>query len=123
MKIMRSNFVSSIVMSVALFSGSVFAHATLNSAVPAADAKVAKAPAQVVLNFNEKLEGAFSNIKLTDGAGKEIKGGKAQVDTTDPTLLKLDTPELATGTYIVNWNAVGPDGHRRKGSYRFTVGQ
>jgi methionine-rich copper-binding protein CopC len=98
----------------------VFAHATVKQSIPAAGAQLDKAPPQIVLTFNENVEPAFSTIDVKDFSGKAV-GGKAFVDTSDPVLLKLDLPALASGSYQVSWVAVGPDGHRRKGSYSFTV--
>lgn len=98
----------------------VFAHATVKESIPAAGATLDKAPAQVVLTFNEKVEPAFSSIDVKDFSGKAV-GGKAFVDPVDPVLLKMDLPALSAGAYQVSWVAVGPDGHRRKGSYSFTV--
>lgn len=123
MKKSGSMMLGSVMASLALFSSSAFAHAVLKSTVPQADAKLAKAPAELALTFNERLEGAFSGIQLTDGAGTPVKTGKAEVDPANPARLKLGLPDLAPGTYTVNWSAVGSDGHRRKGTYRFTVGQ
>ncbi|WP_395408251.1 copper homeostasis periplasmic binding protein CopC [Pseudoduganella sp. UC29_106] len=99
----------------------VFAHATVKQSIPAAGATLDKAPQQIVLTFNEKVEPAFSSIELKDFSGKAVGESKAFVDSADPVLLKLDLPSLAAGSYQVNWVAVGPDGHRRKGSYSFTV--
>lgn len=99
----------------------VFAHATVKESVPASGAVLVKSPQQIVLTFNEKVEPAFSSIDVKDFSGKAVAGSKAFVDPADPILLKLDLPSLGSGAYQVNWTAVGPDGHRRKGAYSFTV--
>lgn len=102
-------------------SASVWAHAALQSATPAKDAEVAAAPKEITLQFNEKLEAAFSSAKLVDSTGKEVPTEKAALDTANPSVLKLAVPALAPGKYKVEYVGVGHDGHRRKGDYSFTV--
>lgn len=110
-----------LITSSAALSGSAFAHAAIKESSPSASATLNTPPKEVVLVFNEKLEGAFSSIKVLDKAGKEVATSKARVDASDPTKLHLDVPTLTSGTYTVRWTAVGPDGHPRKGDYAFTV--
>lgn len=110
-----------LIASAAAVSGSAFAHAAIKESSPPASATLDTPPKEVVLVFNEKLEGAFSSIKVLDKAGKEVPSSKARVDASDPTKLHLDVPTLGSGAYTVRWTAVGPDGHPRKGDYTFTV--
>ena len=100
---------------------SAWAHATLKSATPAKDAEITTAPKEIALQFNEKLEAAFSNAKLVDSAGKEVATDKATLDAADPSVMKLAVPALKAGTYKVEYVGVGHDGHRRKGDHSFTV--
>ena len=101
--------------------GMAWAHAALKSATPAKGAELASAPSEVTLRFNEKLAAAFSNIKVVDSAGKTVTTGKAALDAADPSVMKVAVPALAAGKYTVQFIAVGDDGHRRTGSYSFTV--
>jgi len=100
--------------------GAVWAHATLQTARPAKDAVVA-APAEITLQFNEKLEGAFSSARVVDSAGMEIRTDKAVLDPGNLAVLKLALPALPAGKCTVEYVVVGHDGHRRKGDYAFTV--
>lgn len=102
-------------------ASSAWAHAALKSATPAKDAEVASAPKEITLQFNEKLEAAFSNAKLVDSTGKEVTTDKATLDAADASVMKLTVPALAPGKYKVEYVGVGHDGHRRKGDYSFTV--
>lgn len=97
-----------------------WAHATLQSSVPAKDTEVS-APKEVTLHFNEKLEAAFSTAKVVDGSGKPVTSGKAVLDQKDPAILRVPVQNLAPGKYTVQFGVVGHDGHRRKGEYSFTV--
>jgi hypothetical protein len=117
-----SKTILSILLAAAATMGtaSAWAHAVLQSAAPAKDAEVA-APKEVVLHFNEKLEAAFSSIKVVDSQGKAVSTDNAVVDEADPAAIKVAVPTLATGKYTVQFVAVGHDGHRRNGQYSFTV--
>jgi methionine-rich copper-binding protein CopC len=97
-----------------------WAHASLQSANPATDSIVA-APTEITLQFNEKLENAFSGARVVDGAGREVSMGKAALDKANPSIMKIAVPALAAGRYKVEYVGVGHDGHRRKGEYSFTV--
>ena len=100
---------------------SVWAHAGLQSSTPAKDAEVAVAPKEIIVQFNEKLEAAFSSAKLVDSTGKEVTTEKATLDAGNPSVMKLAVPVLHPGKYKVEYVGVGHDGHRRKGDYSFTV--
>jgi methionine-rich copper-binding protein CopC len=97
------------------------AHASLKSSTPAAGATVDASPKEISLTFNEKVEDTFSAITIKDAAGKDVATSKAHVDAADGMTLHLDAPTLASGTYSVQWVAVGHDGHRRTGDFKFTV--
>jgi len=120
---LAQKYVLSAVFAAATMLGytSAWAHATLKSAIPAKDAEVTSAPKEITLQFNEKLEAAFSNAKVVDSTGKEVTTDKATLDAADPSIMKLAAPALTTGTYKVEYVGVGHDGHRRKGDYSFTV--
>lgn len=108
---------------VALCGASPFvsAHAVLKEAVPSAGSVLHATPKEVALTFNEKIEGAFSAISLTDPKGKPVATGKAHLDPENAATLQLALPTLPPGEYGVHWTVVGRDGHRRKGEYTFTV--
>lgn len=93
-----------------------FAHATLKSSDPAANASV-KSPSLIRLVFSESLEPAFSGATLSDAAGKKIPV-PASVGGTTITLMPLS---LKPGAYKVTWHTVGHDTHRISGNFSFKV--
>lgn len=99
------------------------AHAQLRSASPAAGSRVQTAPAEVVVNFSESLEGAFSTLIVRDATGKRIDKADSHVDRDDKTTMRVSLPPLEPGTYTVDWRAVSTDTHRVNGSFTFRVGQ
>lgn len=112
---------TSVLAGTVLASHVAWAHAKLENAVPAAGATLDVAPKEISLNFNEKLEAAFSSVKLADSAGQDIGTAKSHLDPANPSILRLDLPNLKPGTYVVHWTVVGQDSHHIKDEYKFTV--
>jgi copper resistance protein C len=94
-----------------------FAHTTVKSSVPAANASVKSLPTVVKLTFSEHLS-ILPKVSVEDSAGNVINSGKATLDgavVTQPV-----TPTVA-GKYTVKWSAVAQDGDRSTGSFVFTL--
>jgi len=99
------------------------AHAHLARSTPASNSTVSPAPKEVVLWFTERLEPAFSTIELHDEKGAPVQIGKAQLDQSDHTRLRLALKALPPGTYKVIWHVLSVDTHRTQGNFSFRVGQ
>lgn len=121
MKAFHTIIFSAAMTTAALASPFASAHASLKSSIPAAGATVARAPKEISLTFNEKVEEAFSTVTLADGHGKPVASSKAKVDAGNPAILRMQAPALSAGAYTVSWAVAGHDGHRRKGAFTFTV--
>lgn len=108
---------------VSLFAAPVvFAHAHLQSQMPAANATVEQAPQALRLQFSEGVEPAFSGVKITGPDGKAVSTGKVTRDAKDDKILTVPLNEtLSAGEYQVAWHVVSVDSHKTKGQYRFTV--
>ena len=61
----------------------VSAHAFLDRAVPAVGSSVHASPTELKLWFTERLEPAFSKVRVLDGGGKQVDRGDGRVDATD----------------------------------------
>ena len=105
----------------ALCSPAAMAHAVIKQSVPAHGARLAVAPKEVTITFNEKVEKMFTSATLTTAAGATVATAKATLDPANPAMLRLPLPVLQSGAYVVKWVAVGRDGHRRTGDIGFTV--
>ncbi|AMS17413.1 hypothetical protein A3218_25080 [Pseudomonas chlororaphis] len=102
-------------------ASSAFAHAHLQSQVPAADSTVS-APSELRLVFSEGVEAAFTKVSLSkDGAAVAIKA--LATEGADKKTLVVTPAPLAAGAYKVEWHAVSVDTHKSEGSYSFKVGQ
>jgi methionine-rich copper-binding protein CopC len=105
----------------ACLSAHALAHPALLTSSPSPGALLDAPPKEIVLTFSEKLEPAFSAVKVADSAGRDIASAKAQADPATSSRLQLTLPPLKAGTYTVRWTAVGHDAHPGKGDYIFTV--
>jgi methionine-rich copper-binding protein CopC len=103
-------------------TGGAFAHAMLDHAAPKVGSTVAPAPKEVVLWFTEKLEPAFSSIKVQNEQGAAVTTGKATVGG-DRTQLRVSLKSLPPGTYKVMWQVLSVDTHRTQGNFTFSVGR
>ncbi|HGH4657545.1 TPA: CopC domain-containing protein YobA [Enterobacter bugandensis] len=104
-----------------VISPSVLAHAHLEQQSPAADSLVAS-PQVLTLNFSEGIEPGFSGVVVTDAQKQVIKTGTATRDEKNKAQLTVPLKQtLAPGAYQVDWHVVSVDGHKTKGSYRFSV--
>jgi len=107
-----------LMMTSAAAAPSALAHAFLQSALPAADATIGSAPAQIDLHFSEALEPAFSSIDVTDASGHDMR---ATAVIAHGTTMSVSLKSLGTGIYRVKWRAMSVDTHRSEGSYTFKV--
>ena len=97
------------------------AHSELRQAQPAPDSKLKTPPSEVKLTFTERLEPAYSNVRVVDAHGAEVDRQDAHVDPVDPLLLRASLKPLDPGEYIVNWRVLSLDPHMSEGHFSFQV--
>jgi methionine-rich copper-binding protein CopC len=116
-------FLASVFLAIAitLASGTALAHAFLDHAVPAVGSTVHAAPRSLRLWFTERLEPAFSHVRVFDASGKPVDGEDARVDASDPSILSVTLPPLPPGSYRVAWRVVSADTHVTEGDFTFDV--
>lgn len=98
------------------------AHPALVRSVPAKDATLVAAPAELRLTFNEAVELALTSVTLEDSHGTAVPIGKLarSADSTRVVIAVIATT-LSNGRYTVKWRAAGKDGHAVRGQYSFVV--
>lgn len=94
------------------------AHASLVSAVPADGAVIARAPAQVVLTFNEPVSPL--SLRLVNPIGETVTLDAAGEGGT---AIAVALPALGEGTHALSYRVVSTDGHPVAGSVIFSVGR
>jgi copper resistance protein C len=99
----------------------VGAHAFLDRAEPRVGSKVHTAPTQVTLWFTERLEPAYSRVKVVNEAGQQVDRGDGGVAAGDPRQLRISVAPLAPGAYRVIWRVLSVDTHVTEGDFTFHV--
>ncbi|WP_052487738.1 copper resistance CopC family protein [Gordoniibacillus kamchatkensis] len=97
------------------------AHASLVTAVPEPNARLAEPPPAIALTFNERLDDGLYYIKVYDSAGGQV-ATKPAVMSADHTGIRLELPGLKPGVYLISYHVISADGHPVGGSYPLAVG-
>jgi copper transport protein len=95
-----------------------FAHADLVDTSPRDRAALARAPARVVVRFDDAIRVAPGNAAVRNGDGSVLRG---KPSTHGRTLVLPLRPGLR-GDYSVRWSAVSDDGHIVQGVLAFSIG-
>jgi copper resistance protein C len=83
---------------------------------------VTASPTEIDITFSEGIDLKFSGAKLADAKKVAVPTGSASLAAGgDTTLVIPVTKPLAAGEYVVAWHNLSKDGHKSKGSFKFTV--
>lgn len=100
------------------FSSAAWAHAGLNSSVPAQGAMLNESPNTLELVFSAPVR--LMKISLQDKANNTIALPKPSNNNSSAEYV-LSLPKLAPSHYTVHWIAMGEDGHRMQGKFDFML--
>lgn len=106
-------------LAIAVVATPVSAHPKLLSSMPGEGASVA-APAQITLNFSEKLFEKLSGAKLVQADGLAAKAA-VKIAADGKSMQIVPVTSLAAGSYSVEWFGVAGDTHRVTGTVHFAV--
>ncbi len=101
--------------------GLALGHSGLQRAEPPAESKLKRPPSEVKLYFTERLEPAYSTVRVKDDNGAQVDRQDAHVDPSNPLLLRATLQPLEQGAYTVNWRVLSVDGHVTEGRFTFQV--
>jgi len=73
----------------ALVADGASAHSFLEGAEPRPGSTVKTVPADVRLRFTERLEAAFSTVRVTDEAGRRVDRGETHLEAGAPKRLRV----------------------------------
>jgi hypothetical protein len=93
----------------------------LQRAEPRVESKLKRAPDEVKLYFTERLEPAYSTVRVLDAAGAQVDRRDSRVDRANPALLRATLPPLPPGTYKVLWRVLSIDADITEGAFTFRV--
>jgi copper transport protein len=107
---------------VALTARPVSAHAFLQRTQPVNGTVVAASVGEVRLTFNERVDVRPNQLVVTDGNGRRVDRGDAQLAAGDPLTVVVSLSQLPVGVYTARYALVSSDTHPITGELRFGVG-
>jgi copper resistance protein C len=107
---------------VLLMVSPVSPHAIVLESSPVHDAVLERAPGQVTLRFNSKIEKRFTRITLAAGDRPATPIALPDDDASAPDRVVIPLSPLAPGVYVLRYRVLAVDGHITEGALRFTVG-
>ena len=93
----------------------------LQRAEPRVESRLKRAPDEVKLYFTERLEPAYSAVRVLNDQGVQVDRGDSRVDRANPALLRATLPPLPPGTYTVQWRVLSIDADVTEGSFTFRI--
>ena len=93
----------------------------LQRAEPPAESRLKRSPDEVKLYFTERLESAYSAVRVVNDRGEQVDRRDARVDRANPALLRATLPMLPRGTYQVRWRVLSIDADVTEGNFTFRV--
>jgi len=115
------NLSVALMLVVADFQTVVQAHAFPVRSDPRVGWTVAISPPKVTIWFDGELEPAFSTITVYNSAKEQVDKGNSRVNESDASVLEVDLPPLASGTYHVYWKVLAKDTHVTEGDFTFAI--
>lgn len=115
--------VAALVMSavgIGLAAAPAGAHAMLISSNPTDQARLDRAPQQVVLEFNEDVSAGLGAVRVLAANGSRVDDGVPVV--SDGVITTTLRSGLGDGAYVVAWRVLSADSHPIHGALTFTVG-
>ena len=101
--------------------GLALAHSGLQRAEPPVESTLKRSPKEVKLYFSERLEPAYSTVRVEDDQGARVDRDDGRVDRFNPLLLRVTLSPLARGAYTVVWRVLSVDSHITEGRFTFRV--
>ena len=96
-------------------------HAVLQRSEPRVESKLKRSPDEVKLYFTERLEPAYSSLRVLDVRGVQVDRRDSRVDRANPALLRATLPPLPPGTYTVRWRVLSSDADVTEGGFTFRI--
>lgn len=105
----------------ALTVGDAAAHAVLQRSEPRVESKLKRAPDEARLYFSERLEPAYSAVRILNDRDVQVDRRDSRVDRANPALLRVTLPPLPPGMYTVRWRVLSIDGDVTEGAFTFRI--
>jgi copper transport protein len=100
------------------------AHATLQETTPDRGAVAKTEPRQVVLRFDEAVEGNFGAVRVYDARGDRVDDGHVTHPGGKGATLAVGLkPDLGDGTFTATYRVISADSHPVSGGFVFSIGR
>jgi methionine-rich copper-binding protein CopC len=109
------------VASCALTANIAAGHAVLQRAEPRVDSTLKRAPDEIKLYFSERLEPAYSSVRVLNDQDAQVDRRDSRVDRSNPALLRATLPPLPPGQYKVIWRVLSIDADVTEGNFTFRI--
>jgi methionine-rich copper-binding protein CopC len=96
-------------------------HAVLQRAEPRVESRLKRAPEEVKLYFSERLEPAYSSLRVLNDRDAQVDRRDSHVDRSNPALLRATLPPLPSGRYKVVWRVLSIDADVTEGNFTFRI--
>ncbi len=96
-------------------------HAVLQRAEPRIESTLKRAPDEIKLYFTERLEPAYSSVRVVNDQNVQVDRQDSRVDRSNPALLRATLPRLPPGTYKVIWRVLSIDADVTEGGFTFRI--
>jgi len=101
-----------------LYSNQAYAHTGLESSNPGNGSSVTEALHEIVLTFETKIE-ETSSFKLVNDTNEEV--AVTNISIVENTMTGIVDRSIENGSYSIQWQIIGVDGHPIKGEIPFTL--
>lgn len=95
------------------------AHSELRRTSPAANAVLGVSPAEIIVEFNERVQ--VTTLRLVDSAGRQTRLPTTTLRAAASVERAALTAPLAPGRWQIEWAAISGDGHPISGRVSFEV--
>jgi copper transport protein len=112
-----------VLLAVLLAPAGAWAHAVLVDTSPERGATLREEPRQVVLHFNETVEGNFGAVQVFDAKAKRVDDAHTVHPGGNGSQLAVGLkPGLPHGTYVATYRVISADSHPVSGGLVFSIG-
>ena len=102
-------------------AGVTAGHTVLPRAESCVESKLKRSPDEVKLYFTERLEPAYSSVRVLNDRGAQVDRRDSRVDRSNPVLLRATLPPLPPGRYKVMWRVLSIDADVTEGNFTFRI--
>jgi methionine-rich copper-binding protein CopC len=106
-----------IVVLVAAWPSTAWAHARYKDSSPARDATVSQAPSELWVEVTEAVE--QGDVDVYDPCGQQVDNGDPSLNLTNDRVTVTMSSDIE-GAFLVSWEVLAADGHRTAGEFTFT---